>query len=271
MRPYRVTIEDWFAEIEAENEQRARAIGIQAFRETFPSKLTYRFLYGISRARVLENRKFTASVIDVKGIAEEDKQHFTGFWEGDGSLGYNSNGTPVLTLSQKEPQILEYIKARFNLSENLYPSKEGRCGALMVSQKAHVIPLLGVISGYVVSPQRVKQVNRVLGIGDAIEHGPTWAWLAGFADAEGCWSYCGGSLQLSIAQKDTEVLYKIKEFTGSGWVSGNNGTSLLSWSGDNAWRVTEQMYKYLRNPRKTESIYALSVFFGKQEVRHPGL
>lgn len=215
------------------------------------------------------------STISLEGVTEEDKQHLTGFFEGDGSLSlFNKRKPhqmrPHLGFSQKDPRILEYIRTLLNLDESIHErsipyvwkgqQRSGVIHTLEINRRLHVGLLLNILQKRVVCPQRVAQMNRVLGTNVVAEHDVTWAWLAGFIDAEGCFSF-NRSPFLSVAQKDVRVLQKIRDFTGTGHI-GNYGQ--MCWSGKNVLEIVNQVYKYLRSPDKKERVYAMSVFLKKE-------
>lgn len=268
MKKFKVTIaRNWSVEVEAEDGYKARRAAIKSFQGQVTNKLSYTLLYKLTSIEALEKdpklkAHFKTGTINLEDATEESKQHFVGFFEGDGSLSLYDKRKPQLNLGQKDPRILEYIKTLFNLDENLHRSEQAGVWSLMIIKRAHVVPLLGIIKERVVSPQRVEQINQVLGINDAAEHRPTWPWLAGFVDAEGHLAYSVSSLHLSVWQKDTRILYKIQRFVGFGSVYEGNSNS-IQWSGENAWKVISKTYRYLRNPDKKEQAYALATFFGK--------
>ena len=46
----------------------------------------------------------------------------------------------------------------------------------------------------------------------------TWAWIAGFWQAEGSITYSQGASRVSIGQKDREILDRLQEFLGFGYI-----------------------------------------------------
>lgn len=210
-----------------------------------------------------EDPRLSAPTINLENVTEEQKQHFVGFWEGDGSVGMHDDKRPYLMLSQKNPQILEYFRTLFNLEE---PVRNNHPYQLTINRRAHTLPILEIIKQYVVLPHRVSQLGRRLTTGDIAEHDPTWPWTAGIVDAEGSASFCTGSFQLSISQRDPRGLEKIKQLVGVGNVyPDKDGNHELRWSTEPSLRITQQIYPYMQNQQKKHEIYALLTYLGKLE------
>lgn len=271
MRRFRVTIGDWSTEVEAESNAKAMRVGAKIFRKEVSDKIPLSGLWTLARVKALEDFRIKSATFNVGGIPVADKQHFVGLWEGDGSAGLDDGKYPRLILYQKSPILLEYVRRVFSLEEKVacreVTSKPPGAkklhtavySSLVVTRKAHVYPLLDVIRMYVVSPSRVEQLNRLFGPGFE-EHQPTWPWLGGFIDAEGCISFGGGLPGLWITQKDEAVLGKIHAFVGFGSLQRDKGFgTTLAWNGSKAFAVASKVLPYIRNRDKSYPLYALYV------------
>lgn len=145
---------------------------------------------------------------------------FLGFSEGDGSFIVNSRGTPIFVITQNtsDIQVLEYIKKTIGFGRVI---KQGSTTSrYIVEDKANITLIVAIFNGNLVFP--LKQANFALfleafnlrskkpvvsfissvAIPTLNDH-----WLAGFTDAEGCFtcSFLGNStayrFRYIIAQK----------------------------------------------------------------------
>ena len=150
-------------------------------------------------------------------LSEEDAQWLVGFCEGDGCLVMNKQEHSFVTLSQKEPDVLEYVESIL-LGGAWHFRKKKSIWTLTYSRKEVKDMLFKVLTKYVVGLHTLERLNDILadsGVA-ATSHKPTIDWLAGFFDAEGTanWNTPSGGIQ--IGQKDGSVLDAIqRSFGGS--------------------------------------------------------
>lgn len=156
----------------------------------------------------------------------------TGFFEGDGTTfctermdgqGYKFL-RPVICFTQKEPQILEYIKSEIN-SGHLYFAGERPGWHLKLDSKKMCKPLLQRLSPYLTAALSLKRTNAVLSKLDMSivdRNKVTLNWFVGFWDAEGYSSVqrCNHNniqytyLKIGVSHKDKGVLTEISQLFG---------------------------------------------------------
>jgi len=265
-RRYTVTIPavdpSWSTTVEAETRAQALTAGVKAYQEKLNSKLPHGFLYPLMKTKVVENRKLgprPVRYVNLDYLSKEDEQWFVGFWEGDGWIG-SVNKRLRLELYQKSPQVLVHIRKLLRLEPPIWKDQNG-VHRITIASAAYVAPLISLLKKYVVSPYRAKRLSKLLQA-KVTTHPPTWPWLAGFYDAEGCCTYSNGTLKLEIGQKHPEAPKKIRAFTSSGSLYHNrNGSHTVAWYGKQAEEVLRSLDSYLRNQEAISRIRSVLAFF----------
>lgn len=228
--------------------------------ETEPSSLGYTLIKHAITVRSLLRTVQDVPPLALNSLTEEEKQHLTGFWEGDGSLHHsivNHEYQFMLTQIETNSSLLMYFQKLLGV-EDKELGGSGRERWVTITLRSQVLQLVELVSNYVVCRKRVEQIKRVTGNTNVVEHEPTWAWIAGFFDAEG-YVGCGAGgygLQVSISQRDHHPLYKIQTFTQSGTVA----RSQIVWYGESAWHIANNMYPLIHNQKKKEEMYALFAY-----------
>ena len=270
MRTYIVTIGPWSKEVEAENHNQARSIGVQVLtkeaEEIHGMDLKAKPLWDIAKIKLrIDHRKVALSFKkETQSIfPKEDREWVTGFWEGDSGIYYQ--GSPIISFPQKEPQILYYIKDTFNLVSEPKPGVE--IWNLDISVKAGAYLILKVLMENVVSVSKTQQINKILnlmGQPNITSHKPTFPWLGGFWDAEGSPILSDNTLQLSISQKEVEVLEEIQDLVGFGrlhrWKSSGftkNPQWYLEFGGYQARLLIPYILKYSKNEKKRSRLLSM--------------
>jgi len=161
---------------------------------------------------------------------------FIGFTEGEGSFVVNKRGDLafVVTQSTSDIGVLHYIKETLNFGKVI--SQSVKTSRYVTQSKREIEIIISLFNGNVVLPTRqIKIENFILGFNlwadkGAIRLDPVIpiknlilpnlnnSWLAGFTDAEGCFTCSigekkGFSFNYSIAQKGESNLVILKELS----------------------------------------------------------
>lgn len=201
-----------------------------------------------------KGRGYRETVFDIpiRSVSLDSEGWLTGFWEGDGSYGRESQH---LSFSQKFPQVLIRIQEELEGGNLILPSRiRGMFGLVFGKLQAEI--LLGILSRHLVSPGRLGQLSLRLEELDlaARLHLPSKAWTAGFWDAEG-FSHAGSRhLVIGIGQMDRVPLDGLLDLWSFGKV-GKSGrcyywTISSSYSDEGCWTLGKYLMAVSRNPQK---------------------
>ncbi len=152
----------------------------------------------------------------------QEEEYVTLFCEGDGGVGLNDRGYPKINFSQKERGVLDYIATRV-VGGCFYQNHRTSVWTLQF-HGSHCIFPLEMFSRHVVGKSFLGRLNRVLKHVDmplTTQHPLTLDGLVGFWDAEGS---SGNIPQISISQKDREILDLIALWFGGGVILNSDGT-----------------------------------------------
>lgn len=161
---------------------------------------------------------------------------FIGFTEGEGSFVVNKRGDLafVVTQSTSDIGVLHYIKETLNFGKVI--SQSVKTSRYVTQSKREIEIIISLFNGNVVLPTRqIKIENFILGFNLWADKGAIRldsvipiknlilpnlnnSWLAGFTDAEGCFTCSigekkGFSFNYSIAQKGESNLVILKELS----------------------------------------------------------
>jgi hypothetical protein len=182
---------------------------------------------------VRESNVVRNNLIAAPNVSEDFARWFTGFFEGDGSPYFtepvNNNGTgvvfkPEIGFAQKDADVVEYVAQVLQGNLSWVKRKQGLYRQVRWAAQLECIPILRLISEYIVSQLRCEQLNVLLerlGLPLCCVHKPTMIWVVGFWDAEGSIEdpkHVIGSTVLSFSQKESAVLYSVRDFLGVGRV-----------------------------------------------------
>lgn len=149
---------------------------------------------------------------------------FVGFFEGDGSFILMKRGdiSIVVTQSSKDIQILNYIKNNLNIGNVILQSKKDITHRWVVHKRRDIYLLSLIFNGNLVLPTRygkfiiflAKLNEKLLKNNEPIIilknycKLPTLndSWLAGFTDAEGCFS-----ISININKNSPKFLYELSQ------------------------------------------------------------
>lgn len=206
----------------------------------------------------------------------------TGFLEGDGCIRVHQDKERVnigLDISQKNPKVLEYIKTEFGEGTGYLEKNKNQSWYVYSTSSKIAKKALDTISSFCVSRKRIDQWNNEIKVYNdklatdkqganknkfeintkLIEHDPSWPWLAGLWEAEGCiGTYLVSSkfpvLQVRITQKEIELLEKIKIWLSTYGISSSissNGTAFnLGIKSRFAEKFIQYIYPFLVTNKK---------------------
>lgn len=130
------------------------------------------------------------------------KYWFIGFTEGDGTFIVNQNGYLEFKVTQSsvDAQILFYIKKELGFGTVSVQDKINKTHHFRVRNKQDILKLISIFNGNLLTERKINQFklwleafNKAYNMDIRYIHNnnnPTLtnAWLAGFSDAEGCFS-----------------------------------------------------------------------------------
>lgn len=175
-----------------------------------------------------------------------------GFIEGDGSISTHGQRRGYFMVTQKELAVLQYLQALLGGMGHI-KSIPGGYWRWTVSDKQSLLLLLALFNGNVVLPYRAAQVSVWCGIyGVAhlcITPLPSLlnSWIAGFVDAEGCFSARVGlytSLVTGIVKYDLDFAFLLDQkriydiLVHIAVLFGANPTAVAARSGVDMYRMT---------------------------------
>ncbi|KKM22083.1 hypothetical protein LCGC14_1628980, partial [marine sediment metagenome] len=129
MSLYEVELGSWKCRFEAKDRNAARRHAVQLYRKDVSNHFTYDFLeFAITVATIIEIVPLNLN------LTQEQAEHFTGFWGGDGGLS-RSNGSLHWTLCQQDTKILLYFQALLDLQSR--PLSPTRGGFQLIVNKRH--------------------------------------------------------------------------------------------------------------------------------------
>lgn len=202
-----------------------------------------------------------------------------GFFEGDGTLIVNrpsvKNGRSykcsAFRLDQKEADILRFVKESVIGFGAIYKASES-CFALTVTGRNRNKLIARYLQNRIRTRKRTQQFNRwarTFGFKYTKQRQKiSLSWLAGFFDADG-WTHARKQRQFvssigkyvmrrgliaGVAQKDPEILHRIKEIFGGHVYKAGECCSLQIASRFDVLRFIESLRPYLRNPHKIKKL-----------------
>ena len=181
----------------------------------------------------------------------EEEEYITLFCEGDGGVYITDVGYPKVTFGQKTRDVLDYIDS-LTKSGRLYQDKKGHWR--LVFNGLSCMSLLEVFSRHVVGKAFLDNLNGALeyvGMFPAVQHALTLNGFVAFWDAEGGSS---NAPQISISQKDREVLDLIVEMFGGGVTLRDDSTHQWYLGGEKARTLYKIMLEKSHCPEKAEEL-----------------
>jgi hypothetical protein len=153
----------------------------------------------------------------------EFKYWFIGFTEGDGSFIINSNGYLEFKVTQSsiDAQVLFYIKKQLGFGSISVQDKNNKTHHFRVRDKEGFLKLINIFNGNLYTEKRINQFKIwILGFNKKYQenvnfinkiNNPTLdnAWLAGFTDAEGC--FTSSIIERSETYNQVQVRYILSQ------------------------------------------------------------
>jgi len=185
---------------------------------------------------------------------EIEEQWLTGFWEGDGLFGlyvHNGHYQPQLGFYQKDRGVLDYVQTLLGFGR-VRPCNYNTLYTLTIYSRERCVKLLAMFCKYVVSKQTIAKMEI-----SAQQHEPSMSWIVGFFDAEGGVDWDNhGEMQLSISQKEREVLEKIQAYVG-GRIYGDGAYWKLRPLGCNLRSFIPSILEFSHNELKRQRLITM--------------
>jgi len=185
-------------------------------------------------------------------MTRDEEVYVTLFCEGDGSIGLNGKGYPVVNFCQMDRNVLNYISSLL-VNGHFYQNSQTGLWRL-VFDGSYCIPLLEAFSRCVAGRRFLERLNDILKHVDmpqATQHPLTFNGFIAFWDAEGS---SDNSPSIFVVQKDREILDLITEMFEGG-VS-PQGDIAYQWhlSGDRARKLLPKILDGSHHPPKVERL-----------------
>ncbi len=181
----------------------------------------------------------------------QEEEYVTLFCEGDGGVYITGVGYPKVTFGQKTRDVLDYIDS-LTKGGCLYQDKKGHWR--LVFNGLSCISLLEVFSRHVVGKAFLDNLNGALeyvGMFPAVQHALTLNGFVAFWDAEGGSS---NMPQISVSQKDREILDLVVGMFGGGITLRNDSTHQWYLNGEQARTLYSTTLEKSHCPEKAEEL-----------------
>jgi len=272
---------------------------------TYLKRLYFKFLFIYYLHRNIKFDKCILSSLNIKNQDNNDQFIYwlAGLIDGDGSLLVNKNKALSCEITVHERD----VKTLFKIKEKYYGSVHKRSNVKAyrwrVSKRKIIEKLYIDLNGKLITDSKKKQLKNfstILNIEPILVENYDFdinnAWLSGFIDADGYFSIRNNyTLTLSIGQKTSGILYKIKEKLKCGNVyydkSGNtynyaitdlNGIKIiLSYLNKYPLKTTKHIdsitfrkliqyielkYHYKNNPNKIKIDHLIKLFKNRYKI-----
>jgi hypothetical protein len=228
-------------------------------------------------------------------IDEKFKWWFIGFSEGDGSFILNKDGYLEFKVTQSsvDAQILFFIKKELGFGSVSLQDKKNKTHHFRVRDKKNILKLIHIFNGNIITNYKFNQFKYwVIGFNKKYNMNIKWlephhtlnlnnGWLAGFTDAEGCFtssvftSKTTGktivTVKYIVSQKDNMQFSKNLATLLNGYV-----THIKSYNGYNTvvnFGKLNIILKYLKNNSlKTKKLISyhrwLKIYFLVKDKKH---